>query len=135
MKSINIYCLVDPRNNLPFYVGATKQSINIRLSGHINEVKTYLPNFWSVKQKFMHQLLSEGKRPKTRLLLKVDIYEVDFYEKFFYDVFIKQGFTLLQLSHRFYYTSFLEYNKFYVRKNQQLVPYSHYCCNNIFGNK
>lgn len=70
---INIYCLIDPRNNKPFYVGATKHKVNIRLSGHINEAKSYLPKHWSDKQKLINELLSEGKKPRTRLLKTVGL--------------------------------------------------------------
>lgn len=93
---IHIYCLIDPRNKTPFYVGATKASIYVRLSNHINECKTYLPHYWSKKQQRINDILLSGNRPKTKLLHKCSIHETEHYELFFYEMFIQQGFELLQ---------------------------------------
>jgi hypothetical protein len=93
---INIYCLIDPRNKQPFYVGATNGSIYVRLSGHITECKTYLPRYWSSKQHYMNDILIAGLKPKTRLLHTCSIHEAEHYELFFYNLLLSQGFKLLQ---------------------------------------
>jgi hypothetical protein len=96
MKSINIYCLIDPRNNKPFYVGATESNIKHRLSNHISEVKTYSKDYWSDKIKLIKEIMQDNKRPVVMLLCVCDISSVDHYEAFYYNLFISQGYELLQ---------------------------------------
>lgn len=130
MDKINIYCLYDPRTRKPFYVGATRSTISIRLSGHINEVKTYLPKFWSAKQKFMHQMIQEGVRPKARLLLVATLHSVDHYEQFFHTMLILQGYELLQLTSAFHYK-----RKFLSERlrHQSYNKHLQICCKNTFN--
>lgn len=98
-----VYCLIDPLDKKPFYVGATATPLTARLSGHINEVKTYC---WQRSEKILHieNILKSNRRPKVRLLIIATLHSVDHYEKFFYDLLIKQGFTLLQKKTAFTYS-------------------------------
>lgn len=101
---IQIYCLINPHNNRPFYVGATKLDLSNRLSVHITESKSILPIYWNRKHYLMNYLISTNKRPRIRLLYTCSLIEVDYYEEFFYKMFISQGFRLLQ-SNSFNYST------------------------------
>lgn len=109
---IQIYCLVDPRNNRPFYVGATKVLLKNRLSGHISNALSFHPNEYTDrfptknKHAIVLSLLNENKRPLIKWLYTCDIYSVDFYERFFYNVLTAQGFTLLNCYLSFDYTKY-----------------------------
>lgn len=128
---INIYCLIDPRNNKPFYVGATIQPIETRLSGHISEIGTYSQKYRSDKMVCIAQLMNIGKRPKVRLLLSTSIYAVDFYEYFFYLMFIHQGYDLYQDNNRFYYYNQKNKSRLRKAKRQQLKKYMQLSYKNI----
>lgn len=120
---IQIYCLFDPRNGRPFYVGATSYSLNIRLANHINERNVYSREHWSRKMTFIDGMMCAGIRPQVRLLFISDIDTVDHYERFFHALFVEQGYTLLQKPHAFSYKSTLR-NGRYVSKRKQLRKYN-----------
>ncbi len=93
---IRIYCLIDPRTTLPFYVGATKTRITSRLSGHLNEIKAYPSKYWNDKHRFINEIKETGYKVQVRLLQECSLHDADYYERFFYDLFISYGYTLLQ---------------------------------------
>lgn len=93
---IKIYCLIDPRNNKPFYVGATKCRLYNRLSNHINECKTLLPEYWSSKHRLINEIKESGNRPVIHLIYECPKYATDHYERFFFNMLKGQGFDLLQ---------------------------------------
>lgn len=98
-----IYCLVDPRDNKPFYVGATKRKLNLRLTGHIQDIRCFRPDDMSAKKILITSILKEGLRPIIRLLVETEKDYVDTYERMFYDILTKQGFNLLQSANKFNY--------------------------------
>lgn len=93
---INIYCLVNPLTNKPFYVGATKGTLHGRLSGHIHESKTFIPKHWDRKHTLINEIIVCGSKPQIKLLFITPIYSAEYYELFFFHVLINQGFELLQ---------------------------------------
>lgn len=109
---VTIYCLVDPRNDKPFYVGATRSKLNTRLSHHLltarENIKYQNPydlNSIALSKAFLIQEIIRitNKRPRIIKLLTVQSIEVNHYEKFFYQMFLAQGFILLQTSTAFGY--------------------------------
>lgn len=127
---INIYCLIHPITRHPFYVGATKLPINIRLSGHICEYNTYRPDSHSVKMKYIGNLLQQGIKPKVRLLYVATLHSVDHYERFFYDLFKQQGYNLLQKDTAFSYKKKATAQPFKY-KHKMPKKYLQLCYNNI----
>lgn len=102
---IKIYCLVDPRTNSPFYVGATMNKVKARLCSHISELSGYPPENWSKKMQFVCEIIRSGEKPVAKTLAVVFLKDVDYYESFFYNLLIELGFKLLQKPHAFYYKS------------------------------
>lgn len=107
---ITIYCLVDPRNNKPFYVGATKIKLFARLCNHISEAREWSrhPEMYQhgptrPKQLLIILLLFIDVKPEIKELARITAKEADHYEKFFHDMFIKQGFPMLQKPTAFHY--------------------------------
>jgi hypothetical protein len=119
---IYIYCLFDPRNGRPFYVGATCYRLNIRLANHINERNVYSRRVWSKKMQFIDGMMCAGVRPKVRLLYVSNIDTVDHYERFFHEMLVQQGYALLQKPHAFSYKNTIR-NGRYVSKYKQLRKY------------
>jgi len=127
---IFIYCLFDPRNGYPFYVGATCYKLNHRLSNHVNEKKTYSAERWSEKMIFIRELEKVGIRPQIKLLYTASIDTVDHYEAFFHAVLTRQGYKLLQKPHAFSYKNTRK-NSRYVSKYKQLRSYNRIYFKNI----
>lgn len=71
-----IYCLVDPFNNTPFYIGSTKLALSITLKRHIKGV-----NGNPEKNAFIKNILAKRKRPLIVELCKCPI-EVQFVEEY-----------------------------------------------------
>jgi hypothetical protein len=67
VKSVNIYILIDPRDNEIRYVGKTIQSLRDRLKGHVDKskVRTDHRSLW------ITQLLRLGYRPRIELIQTV----------------------------------------------------------------
>lgn len=109
---IKIYCLVDPRNNKPFYVGATKTLLKNRLSGHISAAFSFNENIYtakfsaSKKHYLIKELINSGIRPNIHQLYTCDIYSVDYYEQFFHELLVSQGFELFNSYLSFDYTKY-----------------------------
>lgn len=113
---IQIYCLVDPFTHIPFYVGATKLSLAVRLNQHItgaakfkdwlkyshNELK-HFP--FQRKNVIINLLANSNRKPLITCLIECPLYMVDHYEQFFYEMFKKQGFYMHQEAKKFKYHS------------------------------
>lgn len=106
-KPIKIYCLVNPVNEYPFYVGATNGNLNVRLSAHLSEVAGDLFYYWfsppGLKHYVLREFIDRGIKPTIVLLHTCTIHDVDYYERFFYNLLISQGFLLTNDTTRFYY--------------------------------
>lgn len=135
---IRIYCLVDPRNDKPFYVGATNGPLNKRLSGHIKAAKDYRLSPWlqmyppisSKKAALIMDILASNTKPSIRELIIIPKIATNDYEKFFYEMFETQGFKMLQLKSAFYYYEAKTNSRFSGHEYQQVAPISHFNNNN-----
>jgi len=120
---ITIYCLVDPRTNSPFYIGATKVKLKNRLSAHIHEAAVFRTNnyampFTAYKKHFLIQELTKlNIKPKIEWLYTCTINNVDHYEPFFYNVLISQGFELFNFPHNFNYSKYKKVSYYNYNKN------------------
>jgi len=105
---VKIYCLIDPRTDLPFYVGATKSNLRVRLNSHIAEATIWQPNFTGVlasKKAFINDILSDGLRPIIKYLILVNTEKAANFELLFYNYFTSIGLQLFQDKSRFIYNS------------------------------
>lgn len=118
--TITIYCLFDPRTNIPFYVGATKD-IKLRLYQHIRYTKThrvkaerfreggqhvlkYFPHFR--KTLTMCDILDSGHKPGLCVLyITVGEKNAAYYEEFYYKALKSQGFDIQQEHNKFYHSN------------------------------
>jgi hypothetical protein len=116
---VHIYCLIDPRTNKPFYVGATSGKLNIRLSSHLSDCRLTPVDRHNNKMKLIRNILDSGKRPKIRLLQSVTLHEADHYEKFFFTLLRQQGFELLQQDYAFSYKSKRQNDLLYYMKRNK----------------
>lgn len=67
MKNYKLYCLIDPRDNAIRYIGITSQKyLCKRLIGHIHKAKEKNTD----KDKWIRLLISEGIRPRIKLIKK-----------------------------------------------------------------
>jgi hypothetical protein len=110
---MQVYCLVDPRNNKPFYVGATKILLKNRLSAHIHDASTfvinkYVPQTSRKKHYLISELIQSNLRPRIDLLYLSPLSAIEYYEAFFYKMLINQGFELFNSPSHFNY---LKYTK------------------------
>lgn len=97
---VSIYALVDPRNNKPFYVGATIDPL-VRFNEHkaFNEISQFYENPDSVlvmKNKKVRGIYKSGRELKMVILAVVEFDDVDKTEKMFYNAFINLGFKMTQ---------------------------------------
>lgn len=111
---ITIYCLICPFTERPFYVGATKLELKMRLKQHIqsaakhkewmkythNELKHFPRQRRSV---VINLLLNSNIKPDIIELFKCTAIEADYYEEFFYKHFQKNGYYLHQDHKQFKY--------------------------------
>jgi hypothetical protein len=100
MTKHTIYALVDPRNDTPFYVGATRYDLKNRLHWHLNFVPAGKrgKSVADGKVKLIKDLLKENKMPLIEVLANTTIEKVDFLEKFYYEKLTSEGFVLYQHS-------------------------------------
>jgi hypothetical protein len=121
---ITIYCLVDSRDNKPFYVGATQSLLKIRLQGHFfdaNFYRAYVKDSIVIrKSKLINEIRDNGYEVHIRPLQLVNEFSVNYYEHFYYTLFIKQGYTPLQSKGHFKYREQMKYNIPITNENQQL---------------
>ena len=93
---ISIYCLINPIDGKPFYVGATKFELRLRLFGHIGYANSCPKNGGNEKNVLILDLIKNGLRPEIKWLHSTDIHGVDYWENYFYTMLSNQGFCLLQ---------------------------------------
>jgi hypothetical protein len=106
MAVYTIYCLTDSVTNLPFYVGATKHPLYIRLIGHKNDFgcnRRDKNSPFQLRANKYRELIAIGATVNITPLFVVAAPNVDFCEKWFYWHFRFQGHILLQHEHGFYY--------------------------------
>ena len=128
-----IYALIDPRTNLPFYVGATKQPLSSRLNNHVSDSrcmgggKVYMS-----RSNFITEILASKSSPQIKLLRETTSEFADHYECFYYRKFIKKGLTLLQSGDKFNYSkvvtpsALIKRSKGYVYEVLSGIDYSIY---------
>lgn len=91
-----IYFLQDPITKLPFYVGATKSSLSMRLTGHYQHLREYErgDRGWNKRYQYLIDL-----RPLRCLIQLVEIVEdtkyLDDAEKMYIAIFKEWGFDLV----------------------------------------
>lgn len=95
MRPTYIYALINPLNNLVFYIGATK-NLSQRLSGHCS-YRYILKNY---KSKILCDIIENGK---TAEIFELEVcygndVEVRKLEEFYIELFRFYGFHLPQLS-------------------------------------
>ncbi len=121
---IQIYCLVDPRNNKPFYVGATKVLLKNRLSAHIHEAINFRTNkyaihYTSYKKHFLiKELVEANLKPRIDLLYLTPLLAVEHYERFFHNMLVAQGFELFNWTHQFNYLKYTKVDYYQFDKNK-----------------
>lgn len=89
----NVYHIVNPQTNEPFYVGSTRQTLSQRLYGHIHTTGEYAPPV----SRRIHELLSVGIFPKIELLEQVvagspPIEEIEWIQKY-----IEYGYEIMNV--------------------------------------
>lgn len=119
---IKVYCLVDPRNNKPFYVGATKILLKNRLSNHIHEARVFMVNKYSPqyscnKHFLIQELVAYGLRPRIDLLYISPLLAVEHYEAFFHNVLVGQGFNIHNSTSQFNYLKYTKVSYYNFHKN------------------
>lgn len=121
---IQIYCLVDPRNKRPFYVGATVVPLKNRLSAHIHEAINFRTNKYAIKYTSYkkHQLIMDlnkaGLKPIIDPLYICDINSVDHYEPFFHQILTNHGFDLFNMPYNFNYSKYKKIPWYKLDKNK-----------------
>jgi hypothetical protein len=102
---VNIYCLIDPRTNTPFYVGATRRPLIKRLYGHIGQANTNNGRGHGEKRaQIIRAILAAGLRPCIQLLCTTTPEHANHLEQYFYRYFTAQGIELQQSIHFFNYS-------------------------------
>jgi hypothetical protein len=100
---IKIYCLVDPRDNTPFYVGATKQKLRKRLFYHMTKYNIH----WAYKprKEKLISILNEHLLPIIAPIILTEAINADTMERLAYQYLKSLGYNLLQAEYRFTYQS------------------------------
>ena len=83
---VSVYGLADPRNGELRYIGATEQSLEGRLSGHIGATKDASP-----RTKWVRELLRQGLRPEIFEIEVVDDSQGAEAERFYIQYFTYLG--------------------------------------------
>ena len=114
---ITIYCLLHPVTNIPFYIGATKSALNIRLMQHVNAAKKQHKD-WDgchddILRQFPHKRKNvfikniinvNNKKPIIKPLLQCNKNMADYYEKLAFNSLILTSYGIYQETKRFHYT-------------------------------
>jgi hypothetical protein len=90
---VNIYELIDPRSNLPRYIGRTAGNIKTRLSNHLTEAKVNTSN--SHRINWINELLKLNLKPIVNLIAVVDTEEWDVWEIFYIQLYKDLGYSLV----------------------------------------
>lgn len=106
MNKVKIYALIDPRFEVPFYVGATQLELKIRVAQHISYAKerVHKKSDSYKRDSLINEILSERKRVKIVLLEMVAIKDASKVEKKYYLKYKKDGYQIYQSAHSFTYT-------------------------------
>lgn len=111
MKLYKIYCLIDPRTDSIFYVGATKVLLRTRLSGHISDSKLLSGGaIFNRRSERINEIINIGNRPVIKLLGATSLEKVDRLEAFFYKKYLRDGHDLLQSPDKFFYSKINKQN-------------------------
>lgn len=129
---IKIYCLADPRNDKPFYVGATNGKLSVRLSSHITTAFDYVmhPPFMNntisaKKHRLIFDIITNGFRPLIIELQTIDRLQANHFEEFYYRMFMGRGFEMYQVEHGFKYIEARTNSRFTkMVTDRRLVKYS-----------
>ena len=98
---MNIYALINPFTNEPFYVGSTHSPIRYRLLTHIQQAKCFRKTIrvrqHSIdKNNLIMQIINANEYVGIMLLYKCNDEDAVYYEKYFYDLFTKGKIILHQ---------------------------------------
>lgn len=85
----SIYVLIDPRNEKPFYVGATIRPLKDRLREHISSQSR-------LRVLLLREIMKAGLKPEIRTLKTSSTKTVDYWERFYYEKLLKEGNILYQ---------------------------------------
>jgi hypothetical protein len=101
-----IYCLINPIDNAPFYVGSTIGDIKVRIQSNKDNC---LPAIYQTASKHMKErgklidkILKQGLKIEYSVLFIVDISLRDFTEKAAYEILTEIGYKLLQHENAFH---------------------------------
>jgi hypothetical protein len=100
---ITIYCLINPLTNEPFYVGATVNPLQVRLSEHLFS-STCHGGFQQQRHDMMARIMKKKMRPVIFPLVVTTEKRVDYYEEYYYKRYTRMGFKLLQRNDKFSYS-------------------------------
>lgn len=103
MNKVQIYALVNPVKQEPFYVGATISPLKTRLSQHLSRMQ-YTPGETALRRrKLINELIKKKTPPKIILLATCNENEVDHFESYYYNLFLSAGFDMIQKNNSFVY--------------------------------
>lgn len=98
-----IYCLINPINKKPFYVGASTNPKK-RLNGHM-QIATKMPfakgNIYSERRKLMIKILSKGKKPILKIIEETTFEKADERERYVHGEMAKK-YKLIQYADGFF---------------------------------
>lgn len=98
-----IYALINPINQVPFYVGATKRNLEDRLAEHLQIAKRRkLTGKPGEKQDVILKILSLGFKPEIKALVAASDDITNDFEKAGYSILKKLGYRLDQSPDAFY---------------------------------
>ena len=101
---ISIYKLINPIDNSIFYVGATNNSLEQRLSVHISFSSYQRHDVIGLERKKLIQfLLKRDLKPIIQLIEDCDFELVNEREKYWYDYYANSGCKLIQSPASFHY--------------------------------
>lgn len=105
---VSIYALIDPRNGIPFYIGATKY-IKSRLSYHKADAlmySSYSPySETNERRALMLEIIQAGYKLDYTILLNVSEKAASKAEHYIYNLCMKEGVWLNQSPNRFYWAN------------------------------
>lgn len=101
-----IYCLIDPRDNHPFYVGATRRLLEQRLASHITQLdrKSKKNSLTDQRKERIKAILDIGKLPIISMIEEANERDAGYLEETHFYRLFKEGYTLLQSASHFTYS-------------------------------
>lgn len=107
-KLINIYTLENTENGHIFYVGATVQRPELRLSAHLSDARNRNllgKTISDSRHTYVKGLLLRGIVIKITVVKRAYVKNADFWESHYYNLYKNEGHAMLQDERRFYYSS------------------------------